>query len=363
MPLEPPSLSPRLRYVVAIAATGVAYVAQAAIWRSIPPSPYLLFYPATLLVAWWCGVRPALLTLVLSCFVIPTRFLEPTSSLGARDGLDLSLFAVVSTVMCVSVGRLRGALAEARAARHATEAMARSKDEILHIVSHDLRNPLTAIALSAESIGRHASESRLVQVETDRIKRLAHSAASLVSDIVDLGRAEAGLLDLELKPVPASELVDDAVDALAHQATACGVGIEVRADRELVLCDAHRVRQIVSNLLGNALRFVPRGGSVTITATAAATCERFEVRDTGPGMSPESRDRVFERHFTGDRRGLGLGLHIARTLVRAQHGEIGVESTLGVGSTFWFTLPLAARSVSSPSRDKADFRPRDVAAR
>jgi signal transduction histidine kinase len=366
MPLELPSLPPRARYLVAVAATGLAYLAQAAIWHSIPPSPYLLFYPATLLVAWSCGVGPALITMALSCVVIATRFLEPSSSIGGRDVLDLSLFAAVSTVMCVAVGRLRAALAEARAARQETEAMARTKEEILHIVSHDLRSPLTAIALSAESIRRHGTDPRLVQVESDRIKRLSHAAAALVGDVVDLGRAEAGLLDLELNAVSAAQLVADAVDASAHQARASGVEIEVRADRELVLCDARRVRQIVGNLLGNALRFVPRGGTVTITASASGTSERFEVRDTGPGMSPESRDRVFERHFSGDRRGLGLGLHIAKTLVHAHHGEIGVESELGVGTAFWFTLPLAqndARSQSTPSGSKADFRPHRVPAR
>lgn len=368
MLVRSPTLHGWWRYLVALAAPSLAYVAQQVLWSRIPPSPYLLFYPATLVVAWWCGLLPAMISVVVASIAIAYGFLEPAESIAVtsvRDILDLGIFAAISGVMCGAVARLRTALAEARDARAAAESTALAKDEILSIVSHDLRNPLSAIALSAQSLKRDAEDPARVQQSVERIERLARTASSLVADIVDLGRADAGILELLLRTEPASKVVTDAVEAAApqgalHRVTIVGDVAEV-ADAA-VSCDARRVQQILSNLLGNALRVSPDGGKVVVSARPSGSAVRFQVEDDGPGMDAETQARVFERHFTGDRaRGLGLGLHIAQTLVRAHGGEIGVESHPGVGSRFWFTLPLAAPE-RAPSRTTADFRPMPAAA-
>ncbi|MGZ3419915.1 MAG: sensor histidine kinase [Polyangiales bacterium] len=348
-----------MQYLVAIAAPSLAFLAQAAVWPKIPPSPFLLFYPATLAVAWWCGRWPSMVSIFIACLAIAYRFLDPIDSFmvaSARDMLDLAIFAAVSAVMCTAAARLRVALSEAREARTATEKTAQAKDEILSIVSHDLRNPLSAIVLTAETMRRKAHDPAQSQ-EAERIKRLAMTASALVSDIVDLGWADAGILELDLRPESAAKLLAQALESAGPQADSRGISLEMRAGQDAVLCDAHRVQQILSNLLGNALRLVPPGGAIVVTATPLDSRMRFEVRDNGPGMSPESTRRVFERHYTGDRRGgLGLGLHIAKTLVRAHQGEIGAESDEGKGSAFWFTLPLAATRTSM-AKSSVDFRP------
>jgi signal transduction histidine kinase len=303
-----------------------------------------------------------MVSIFIACVAIAYRFLEPADSLAvtsARDMLDLTIFAAVEGVMCTAAAKLREALAEARAAKSATEQIARAKDEILSIVSHDLRNPLSAIVLSAETVRRRADDPEHSREEAARIQRLAMAASTLVADIVDLGRADAGLLELDLRPELPDRLVADAIETARPQADARRLTLEpaVSTDGQTVLCDAHRVQQILANLLGNAVKLVPPGGTIEVSASADDEAVRFEVRDHGPGMSPESRARVFDRHYTGDRRGgLGLGLHIAKTLVRAHHGRIGVESELGVGSTFWFTLPRAP-ATSASSKAKVDFRP------
>lgn len=350
-----------LRYLIAVAAPTVAYAAQLAVWPRIPPSPYLLFYPAGLAVAWWCGRGPAMVTIFVSCAAIAYKFLDPFDSIAvasARDMLDLGIFVAVEGAMCTVAAGMRDALAEARAARHATEQMARAKDEILNIVSHDLRTPLSAIVLSAETVRRHAEDLPHSREEAARIVRLAMSAATLVSDIVDLGRADAGLLELDLRAEPADKLVAEAVETAVPQAEARQLTLQQSVtSRASVLCDAHRVQQVLANLMGNALKLVPPGGTIAVAAKNDGLHMRFEVRDDGPGMTKEARARVFDRHYTGDRRGgLGLGLHIAKTLVEAHGGSIGVESELGVGSTFWFTLPLAA-ATTTPSKSRVDFRP------
>jgi signal transduction histidine kinase len=350
-----------LQYLIAVAAPTAAYAAQLAVWPRIPPSPYLLFYPAGLAVAWWCGRGPAMVAIFVSCIAIAYKFLGPYDSLAitsARDMLDLAIFAAVEGVMCSVAAGMRGALADARAARHATEQVARAKDEILNIVSHDLRTPLSAIVLSAETVRRRADDPVHSQEEAARIKRLAMAASGLVADIVDLGRADAGILELDLRAEPADKLVAEAIETALPQAEARHLKLEPElVSGAPVLCDAHRVQQILSNLLTNALKLVPAGGTIALAARRNGVDMRFEVRDSGPGMTKEAQARVFDRHYTGDRRGgLGLGLHIAKTLVEAHHGAIGVESEPGAGSTFWFTLPLAA-ATTTPSKTKADFRP------
>jgi signal transduction histidine kinase len=350
-----------LRYLIAVTAPTVAYATQLAVWPRIPPSPYLLFYPAGLAVAWWCGRGPAMVTIFVSCVGIAYRFLGPFDSFAvtsARDMLDLAIFAVVEGVMCTAAAGMRGALADARAARHATEQMAHAKDEILNIVSHDLRTPLSAIVLSAETVRRRSDDAAHSREEAVRIKRLAMAASGLVADIVDLGRAEAGLLELDLRAEPADKLVADAIETALPQAEARHLELKpVLVSGAPVLCDAHRVQQILGNLMANALKLVPQGGTIAVAARRNGVEMRFEVRDSGPGMTREAQARVFDRHYTGDRRGgLGLGLHIAKTLVEAHHGAIGVESEPGAGSTFWFTLPLAA-ATTTPSKAKVDFRP------
>jgi signal transduction histidine kinase/DNA-binding NarL/FixJ family response regulator len=241
--------------------------------------------------------------------------------------------------MAVENARLFG---EARAA---TEA----RQHTLAVVAHDLRNPLTALRMEAEMIGSMLGPSAGAY-ERDGLKRIIGMTGrmdGLIQDLLEVSRMERGSLSLETAPRDPAALLAEAADGLRPLAAANGLRVEVRAEDGLpaVQADGARVVQIVGNLVGNAVKFTPEGGSVTLAAAAAEQEVRFSVADTGPGIPPEQVPHIFGAFWQArhaDRRGLGLGLSIARGLVEAHGGRIWVESEPGHGSTFVFTLPLAS---------------------
>jgi len=168
-----------------------------------------------------------------------------------------------------------------------------------------------------------------------------------VDDLLDLSRIQGGRVELLRRPVRARSLLDEAVAAARDAAAGAGVALAVRpgeADEAEVAADPERVALVLSNLVSNALRHSPAGAAVTLATARAGQAVRFEVIDAGEGIPREYLDRIFERFFRVPGRqagGVGLGLYLVREIVQAHGGEVGVESTPGQGSRFWFTLPLA----------------------
>jgi signal transduction histidine kinase len=168
----------------------------------------------------------------------------------------------------------------------------------------------------------------------------------LIRDLLDVANIQAGSLRLDLRPLPPGTLAAIAVDQATPQAAAQRVrlGLAVEPALPAVLADRDRIVQVLSNLLGNALKFTPEGGDIEVRVWADGPWVCFSVRDSGPGIAPEHLPRVFDRFWQlnrADRRGAGLGLTISKDLVERHGGTIGVESKLGHGSTFRFTLPIA----------------------
>jgi signal transduction histidine kinase/CheY-like chemotaxis protein len=241
--------------------------------------------------------------------------------------------------MAVENARLFG---EARAA---TEA----RQHTLAVVAHDLRNPLTAIRMDAEmlvhmlgpTLGGFQRES------LERIYAITGRMDALIQDLLEVSRMERGTLALEIVPRDAGTLLAEAAHSLRPLTSAHGLRLELAVDDGLppVLADGARMVQIVSNLVGNAVKFTPEGGSVTLACSPGEAGElRFSVTDTGPGIPPEQVPHIFGAFWQAqhaDRRGLGLGLSIARGLVEAHGGRIWVESEPGRGASFVFTLPAA----------------------
>jgi signal transduction histidine kinase len=235
-----------------------------------------------------------------------------------------------------------------RTARLATEA----REHTLAVVAHDLRNPLTAIRMDTELL-RSILAPAVGEFERGtlvRIDQVAKRMDALIQDLLDVSRMERGITALELAPHSADDLMAEAADTLAPLAAAHGLRLEVKGcGGALVNADAARVVQVVSNLVGNAVKFTPEGGTVTLACQAGDGEVRFSVADTGPGIEPEQLPHIFGAFWQArhaDRRGLGLGLSIARGLVEAHGGSIWVESEPGRGTTFLFTLP-APRSAPS----------------
>ena len=157
---------------------------------------------------------------------------------------------------------------------------------------------------------------------------------------------ETGHLTIEAKPESADVLVSDTIEMLRPLASGSSIVMEANVDADLppVLADAARIQQVLSNLVGNAVKFTPRQGRISVSANRLDREVRFAVIDTGPGIPPEQVPHIFGRFWqakSSDRRGIGLGLAIAKGIVEAHNGRIWVESQVGVGSTFYFTLPIA----------------------
>ncbi|MFN8472733.1 MAG: ATP-binding protein [Anaerolineae bacterium] len=215
-------------------------------------------------------------------------------------------------------------------------------------IAHELRTPLSVIQGNLQAIlddvyPLDKSEIAAVYDETVMLNRL-------VSDLRELAQAEAGQLGLDIQPTDIAPLVEAEAGLFAEAAQRQGVRVDVAIAPRLpqVRADAHRVRQVIHNLIANALRYTPEGGVITLAAEDAVPgFVRLSVRDTGTGVAAEELPYVFERFWRADRSrardqgGSGLGLAIARQLVEAQGGRIGVESAPGQGSLFWFTLPVA----------------------
>jgi len=173
-----------------------------------------------------------------------------------------------------------------------------------------------------------------------------------VSDLRSLTQAEAGQLHLNLMPVSPEELVVSVAEMFRDAAREKAISLETQVAPSLpiIMADPDRLRQVFGNLISNALRHTPAGGRITLAASALDGAVQFSVSDTGPGLTPEEQAQVFERFWRADTSrsrdggGSGLGLTIARYLVEAHGGDIGVESAPDQGARFWFTIPVQNRA-------------------
>jgi signal transduction histidine kinase len=218
-----------------------------------------------------------------------------------------------------------------------------AREEVLRIVSHDLRNPLNTISMSAGLMLEVdvPREQRVKQLSM--IKRAGERMNRLIQDLLDVAKLEAGRLGIDPRPMDVAPVVNEALDMLRPIAAEQSIRLDVVAADGLptITADAGRVLQVLSNLVGNAVKFTPAGGHVTIRVEAVAGSVRFCVTDNGAGIPPEQLPKIFGSFWQADRsdrRGIGLGLAIAKGIVEAHGGRIWVESRVGEGTSFYFTL-------------------------
>jgi len=243
--------------------------------------------------------------------------------------------------------RLRGQARALRRSRDEQREGVRSREEWLAMVAHDLRQPLAATGLSVAAILRNSSE---VEVERMRrhyaiIQRALMHMERMVGDLLDISRLESGAFEVQLAPSSMPEILHQAVDLLSATATQRGIRLEMAPVPApcIVLCERDRILQVLSNLVGNAIKFVSPGGSIFVGCQMAGDEIVVFVRDTGPGIPEEHVSHVFDKYWRGKRSrdGLGLGLPIVRSIITAHRGRVWLDSTLGKGCTFYFSLPLA----------------------
>jgi signal transduction histidine kinase len=216
----------------------------------------------------------------------------------------------------------------------------RARELLLEVVSHDLRTPLTTILANLALIEDFKAPPK-GPLET--LARAAHQMNYLVEDLLDMSRLERGTFALDRQPMDVTVLLDEVAQSLRSNAEVRGLQLNVVASRDLpnVYADRRRLTQVLWNLVGNGFKFTPAGGKVELRAVAFEDELRLEVADNGPGIPDSQLPHLFERFWQGDSRdvrGVGVGLSIAKAIVEAHDGKIGVAST-GSGTTFFFTLP------------------------
>ena len=220
---------------------------------------------------------------------------------------------------------------------------------LLEMMAHDLRNPLMSIGLAFDVMLKTSREGQ-VAVPDKRVRSLRHSLdqiTALLEDLLTPDRMESTKLELDLSLVKADELVSDACDFVRTQCDAKSITIESTIDDASVIADHNRLMQVLSNFIGNAIRYSPAGSTVKVSVLQKNGRVRFAVADQGPGIPGALQGKLFEKYFQipqGKKAvastGYGLGLSICKQIITSHHGQIGVDSEVGRGSTFWFELPL-----------------------
>jgi signal transduction histidine kinase len=285
----------------------------------------------------------------------------------APDEVQLAETMARLGAQVVERDRLSFRVTEARANELAMRATQAQMDTFVGIASHELRAPLTRLQLSLDStehllhkVSTHEAVAErdsgqqavaLFQEHLVRSQQQLDQLQRLIDDLVDASRVHAGKLQVRLGPCDLLEVVEHAVDAEREVVADRTISLQLPVDVHIAITgDAGRLEQVVLNFLTNALKYSPADRPVTVGVQTDDQQARVWVRDEGPGLPEAELDRIWERFhrapgievLSGMGVGLGLGLYICRTIVEQHHGHVGVDSTPSVGSTFWFTLPLAA---------------------
>jgi signal transduction histidine kinase len=285
------------------------------------------------------------------------------------DPVEISQLAAALTEKWNTMRQLREQMAALEVARRAAEAATKAKSDFLANMSHEIRTPMIAILGYGKLLGDPSLEQDQLEEYVETIRSSGHHLLAVIDDILDLSRIESGRLALTSEPCGPTALVHEVGKLVSEHLNQKGLTFEVDCVGDVphwVATDSVRLRQILLNLVGNAIKFTERGGvHMSVAAQAASDGGwrlSFAVRDTGIGMSDEQQARLFQPFSQGDssmtRRygGNGLGLYLSRNLARMLGGDIAVESELGQGSTFTLTIAAARSEAPSPAQ-AASARP------
>jgi PAS domain S-box-containing protein len=223
------------------------------------------------------------------------------------------------------------------------------REDVLAIVSHDLRNPLSVVKGFSEMLGffieAGPAQKEKAQHAIDVINRSVKQMERLIGDLLDFAKIQSGKLSLELKVVDIQKLVEDGIDSVQHHSMSKNIRIikSINTKEKVVLCDIDRMRQVFTNILGNSIKFSSDNSKIEIEVQSTNSEVVFSIRDYGPGIDEKELENLFDRYWQSTKTaklGTGLGLFIAKGIVENHHGQIWAESVVGHGATLSFTLPL-----------------------
>ena len=357
---------------------GLVAVATLAAFARVSGWMAFLVFPAAMLAAFRLGPKGAAWSVVIVAALAMPLFALGESTAGAESGwtaidrirlgqVFITLMFLTTLTSALSIyreDRLKELMVRRNrhlaAVRERAQAANKAKSEFLATMSHELRTPLNSVLGFAGVIGETEDLSPEGRRNVALIAAAGRSLVTLVDDVLEFARLEAGRFDLVMQPANPLVVVRETAGIVAADAEGKGLELSVSVsgdETSRYRIDPNRLRQVVLNLLNNAVKFTSQGG-VRVAAEIAESADghvfRLEVRDSGIGMSVEEMARIFERFSQADssirRRfgGTGLGLAISRSLVELMGGDIGVESSPGDGSRFWATVPLGAAEPSPP---------------
>jgi len=273
---------------------------------------------------------------ILTVYAIGTRYIEEPELVALMILLITLILFIIATIITRSFERL----AEA----------SRMKTEFISIVSHQLRSPLSNLKWAIELL----MSGRLGKTEEKQIeyfiilKENSGRMEELVSDLLIVSRLETATLPLKKKEISLEDLINKLISELQLFTKASNVGIEFKSEEGLpkILADSSQVRLVIENLLDNAVRYIKDNGKVKMSLEKRGQNLYFKIEDNGVGIPKEDQKYIFQKFFRSENvlkyqtQGSGLGLYISKTIIKRSGGKIGFKSQEGVGSTFWFTLPI-----------------------
>jgi signal transduction histidine kinase len=361
--MTPPRVA--VNYAVAVLASALALTVSFLLQPFGTTTCAMVFVGIIVVVARLGGAGPALLAGAISVLLLDYYFIPPIHEfnlLQAEQGANALVFALVALIVGSMTARLRAAEHAMRERaddehemRQAAEELARAREQVLAVVAHDLRNPLSTILGAASLLEDPTQDAREIRETLALIHRAVDRMNRLIGDLLDVTRLEVGRLVLEQEPIAVRDLLAQTLESWEATATSRGLSFEIDPVSEglAVFADGSRVLQVLDNLVGNAVKFSDAGGRIAVRATrgeGSTTEVRFSVSDTGPGIPPEVLKELFQRFWqanAADRRGIGLGLAICKGIVEAHGGRIWCESQLGHGARFTFTLPISHQSAAA----------------